>query len=511
MEFVSILDLEESPFKEAPRGATYQDLNLDQIFKRIENIWGDKVEKYYYYLPANKECTQYRSEVSKDVFCEEMYEILQRFLEAYKECSEVSQKRKKVRMADQQYVFLIKEINLYCDLLEKLFEELKSRDLKSRGFKLLIEYLKNYLESGDYKTMRSKAKELKEKFDSIRLTVMLENNQVFVKVESAKQEEVEGNEKDSAKDGTQDSAGESQKTRERMPSPFLDRVDLTVFEQEVTKIFLSKRMDLLRLSKDFFKSYEGYAKEAIERFAQEIPYYLSYYAFMKKMKEAGYPFAHPVMDDKVPMQGRGVYDLALACANLYQDKEVIRNDFSYQAGKTFFVLTGPNQGGKTTFARCLGQLVFFTRMGLMIPGESGTIPYFHWILTHFSVEESVETGRGKLKEELIRLAPMMEQEYENAFVILNELFTTAANYDAIIMGKNVLNRFIDANCKGIYVTHLKELGEAHESVQSIHATLDEARKQTYKIVDGEALEFAYAQNQVEKHRLTYQQLKERLV
>ena len=48
MEFVSILDLEESPFKEAPRGATYQDLNLDQIFKRIENIWGDKVEKYYY-------------------------------------------------------------------------------------------------------------------------------------------------------------------------------------------------------------------------------------------------------------------------------------------------------------------------------------------------------------------------------------------------------------------------------------------------------------------------------
>ena len=146
----------------------------------------------------------------------------------------------------------------------------------------------------------------------------------------------------------------------------------------------------------------------------------------------------------------------------------------------------------------------------MIPAKNARIPYFHRILTHFSVEESVETGRGKLKEELTRLAPMMEERFEKAFVVINELFTTAADYDANIMGKNVLKRFIGAKCMGIYVTHLKELADADEAVQMIQATLDASRKQTFRIVNGAAPDIAYAQNQVEKHRLTYEQLKERL-
>ena len=149
-------------------------------------------------------------------------------------------------------------------------------------------------------------------------------------------------------------------------------------------------------------------------------------------------------------------------------------------------------------------------MGLEVAAVSANLHYFEDILTHFSVEESVETGRGKLKEELIRLAPMMEAKYDKSFVIINELFTTAANYDAIIMGTNVLQHFIKQFCTGIYVTHLHELCEADKAVTGICAMLDENGKQSFKI-SRENIDYAEcAANQVNKHRLGYEQLKSRL-
>ena len=173
-------------------------------------------------------------------------------------------------------------------------------------------------------------------------------------------------------------------------------------------------------------------------------------------------------------------------------------------------MTGPNQGGKTTFARSLGQLVYFTKMGLDVPAASAKVPYFPDIQSHFSVEESAETGYGKLKEELTRLSPMMYENKRGTFVVVNELFTTAASYDALIMGKRVLKHFVELDCMGIYVTHLKELADEQEGVVSLRAMLDENRMQTFEIRRGEAEDTPCAEDLVNKHQLTYTQLKERL-
>jgi DNA mismatch repair ATPase MutS len=88
-------------------------------------------------------------------------------------------------------------------------------------------------------------------------------------------------------------------------------------------------------------------------------------------------------------------------------------------------------------------------MGLDVPAKNAKVTYFPDLQTHFSVEESVETGFGKLKEELTRLAPMMYENKRGTFVVINELFTTAASYDALIMGKRGLKHFVELGCMGI--------------------------------------------------------------
>lgn len=61
------------------------------------------------------------------------------------------------------------------------------------------------------------------------------------------------------------------------------------------------------------------------------------------------------------------YDLALAQVNYCRGKSIVINDYHLDGIERFFVITGPNKGGKTTFARSIGQLVVFSLLGLYVP------------------------------------------------------------------------------------------------------------------------------------------------
>ena len=74
----------------------------------------------------------------------------------------------------------------------------------------------------------------------------------------------------------------------------------------------------------------------------------------------------------------------------------------------------------------------------------------------------------------------------------------------------MIRHFIEQDCRGIYVTHLKELTHVHPQVTSLRAMLDDRQLQSFKIERSEAEDSACAANQVNKYRLTYEQLKERL-
>lgn len=284
-------------------------------------------------------------------------------------------------------------------------------------------------------------------------------------------------------------------------------------EEAIFDTFRKKNPEIFDRIEAFAEKYPSYEEHVILRLEQEIQYYLAFWRFEEKMKEQGFDFCVPDNDRNREMKAEGLYDLALACANCARGRAVVSNDFVYREGERFFVVGGPNQGGKTTFARSLGQLVYFAGMGLDVPAAKANVPYFAALLTHFSAEESLGSGKGKLQEELMRLAPMMKEQAEGAFVIINELFTTAAHYDGCIMGKRVLSHFIEKGCRGIYVTHLKELGNSLEGVTALTAMLDGSRerKRTYKISREKMGDVGYAEDIVNKYGLTYQELHRRLM
>lgn len=503
----------EQQGKGAALPAFFQDLNLDQILKRVTEDWGQEVLSLYQEFPSDEEEQTYRKEVYLDVKQESVYLAMMDFRRGMREWKLCKERGKQVEDELQKHVWYLREVQCYGTAVETLRDALmkgeKASLLKSRGMKGLLAFLTECALKPDYQEIREEAAQLWNELAGFRILLTYEKERFTLvegkgtgKYEAFLSECFPGHEK-------------------LFRSPFLASDDFSNLESEILKQFRKKHKDFFVRVERFHKAGKPYVHDALLKLFPEMGYYLSFAQFERRMIERGLMFCTPKSGSKVAtkeeglgaspeeLSAKGLYDLALAIACGEEGKAVVSNDVLLLPGEDFFVLTGPNQGGKTTYARSLGQMVYFAKMGFDVPAEAATVPYYQKLWTHFSVEESAETGRGKLMDELVRLKPMMGKEEEGSFIVINELFTTAANFDANVMGKRVLDYFIGHHCKGIYVTHLSDLSKACETVVSLRAGVDEKGRQTYEIERSEAQELAGANRQVEKYGLTYRQLKER--
>jgi DNA mismatch repair ATPase MutS len=509
MTFYSILfaGASDSAQKETSHAPPFFiDLNLNQIIDAI-TLGKDEYELKPFYFTALHDLNtiHYRHEILRDLENALLLEHITLFAKQMRAVRvDLAQGAKLYHKLQQQSWFL-DAVELYCDTINTLAHELSSVDLHSSGFLALREYLTHHTKSDRFTSLLAETKQLKSDLSTVKYCVLIKGNGFKVRRYEAEIDYSANVEEtfEKFKQGAVNSYA----------AKFTSFPDVNSVEGKVLDFVALLYPDIFGNLDSYCTKNRDYPDERISRFDREIQFYLSYLEYIEQFRRAGLKFCYPQLSDtSKSIHACEVFDLALAHKLIRDKSSVVGNDFYLEGKERIIVVSGPNQGGKTTFARTFGQLHYLASLGCLVPGREAQLFLCDSLFTHFEKEEDIKNLRGKLEDDLFRIHQILTNITSQSIVIMNESFTSTTLTDAIFLSKNVLEMIIRLDSLCVCVTFIDELSFLSEKTISMVSTVNSENpaSRTYKVLRKPAAGLSYAISIAEKYRLTYLSLKERI-
>jgi DNA mismatch repair protein MutS len=509
MVFHSILF--DSPYDERTTGKSappsfFHDLNLDQLIDRITAGYEEyDLAPFYSAHLRDADAIAYRQEIMQEMDDK----VLMRAIRSFSAKIKTMRRRlKQAKTLDYKYArerLFLAAVEVYCEAVGHLSRDLGGFDLRSRGLRALREYLVEYVASFPFRSLTAEAEKLKQDLSAIRYGVLINGSSVTVRHYG----------------GEIDYSATIEETFEKFRRDSANRYKLEIrewegmnhVEAEIQKGIALLYPEVFRSLEVFSVSNAEYLDQKISRFEREVQFYVAYLMYLEKFRSSGLNFCRPQLSQTCKeVEGHDTFDFALA-GNLIDEKAaVICNDFFLRDAERIFVVSGPNQGGKTTFARTFGQMHYLATLGCLVPGEKARLFLFDNLFTHFEREEDITNLRGKLQDDLVRIHRILEQATPNSLIVMNEIFSSTTLKDAVYLSKKIVARISALDLLGVCVTFLDELASFNEKTVSVVSMVDPRNPavRTYRLERNPADGLAYALAIARKYHVTYEQLKERI-
>lgn len=192
---------------------------------------------------------------------------------------------------------------------------------------------------------------------------------------------------------------------------------------------------------------------------------------------------------------QGLYDVCLA---LTLKQRVVGNEL-LASGKDLVIITGANQGGKSTFLRSIGLAQVMMQCGMFVPAESFCANVCEGLYTHYKRKEDASMKSGKLDEELSRMSDIVATITPHSMVLFNESFAATNEREGSEIARQIICAVVEKRIKVFFVTHLYEFAHSFydkkmENAMFLRAERQTDGRRTFKIIEGEPLQTSYGED-----------------
>lgn len=487
----------------------FRDLNLDQI---VTGILGGKVDHPltpFYLCPLEDiDAINYRQAVFQDLEQPDVVKVITACVDLTL-VNEFDYRTREMREDDRDVNhfyrerFFLNAVEQYCAGVTGLSSGLSTVTLRSDGLGGLRDHLASYVASADFAALQAETGRLQDELDAVSFSLAIKGDRITV-----------GPYDHEADYGAQVGATftrfrQTPTVDPQRRSRNWDSYAATGILDLVAKVY----PDLFAALDRYCADNLNYLDDTVALFDREIYFYLAYLDYIRPLRAAGLTLSYPQMSptDKAE-QLLDTFDLALATQLTTQGEVVVVNDITLSGTERIVVVSGPNNGGKTTLARAFGQVHHLSRLGCPVPGHDVQLLLCDQIFTHFERAENIATLAGKLQDELNRLNTDFQQASPASVFILNEVFNSTTAHDALFLSRQILERVSVLDALGFCVTFLDELSTLNDKTISMVSTVvpGDPSVRTHKVLRIPADGRAYAHAIADKYGLSFDRLVEEI-
>lgn len=233
----------------------------------------------------------------------------------------------------------------------------------------------------------------------------------------------------------------------------------------------------------------------------ELAFYLGCLNLRTSLDQKGEPtcYPQPVTEAELSATAEGIYDV---CLTLHLDDRVVGNDLEAD-GKSLVMITGANQGGKSTMLRALGLAQLMMQSGMFVGAKSFRANVCSAVCTHYKREEDLTMEGGKLDEELRRMSELVDRITPHAILLCNESFASTNEREGSEIARQIVRAMLARQIKVLYVTHMYDLAHSFhaqrlDSALFLRAKREPDGRRTFKLLEGEPLPTSYGEDSYRK-------------